>query len=55
VRPDTEVRTFEPVDQYTIQAERFARSVLEGEPLPIPTEDALGNLRTIERVFAAAG
>jgi predicted dehydrogenase len=54
VRPHTETLTFEPVDQYSIQAERFARAVLDGEPVPIPSSDAVGNLRTIERIFAAA-
>jgi predicted dehydrogenase len=54
VRPHTETLTFEPVDQYSIQAERFARAVLDGEPVPIPSSDSVGNLRTIERIFAAA-
>jgi predicted dehydrogenase len=58
VRPDTEVLTFEPADQYGIQAERFAAAVLDGEPVPTPPEDAVANLRVIEEIFrlgAASG
>ena len=53
VRPDTEVLTFEPADPYTVQAERFATSVLDDEPTPIPPEDAIGNMRVIESIFDA--
>ena len=53
VHPDTEVLTFDPADQYAIQAERFARAVLEDEPTPIPPEDAVANMRVIEAIFAA--
>ena len=51
VNPDTEVMTFGPADQYAIEAEQFARAVLDGEPTPIPPEDAVANMRVIERVF----
>lgn len=54
VAPATEVLTFAPRDQYTVQAEAFAASILDGVPLPTPIEDAVGNLRTIEAIFAAA-
>ena len=30
VRPETEVLTFDPANEYTIQAERFAAAVLDG-------------------------
>jgi predicted dehydrogenase len=53
--PDTKTIEFEPVDQYTLQAEAFVAAVLDGESVPDSGADALGNLRTIERVFAAAG
>ncbi len=51
VRPDTQVIAFEPADQYAIQAERFAAAVLDGIPVPIPPEDAVGNLQVIEELF----
>jgi predicted dehydrogenase len=53
VDPHSETLTFAKVDQYTIQAERFADAVLDGRPLPIPPEDAIGNLRVIEAIFRA--
>jgi predicted dehydrogenase len=53
VAPATEVLGFEPADQYRIQAERFARSALDGEAVPIPPEDAVANMRVIDRIFAA--
>ena len=28
--------TFDPADEYTVQAERFAAAVLDGGPVPIP-------------------
>jgi predicted dehydrogenase len=53
VAPATETITFETADQYGVQAERFAAAILDGGPLPTPPEDALANLRVIERLFAA--
>jgi len=53
VSPDSETLTFATADQYTIQAERFADAVLDGRPLPIPPEDAIGNLRAIEAILRA--
>jgi predicted dehydrogenase len=53
VAPHTEVLTFETADPYTIEAERFAAAVLDGGPPPVPPEDAVANLRVIERIFAA--
>jgi predicted dehydrogenase len=53
VAPHIETLTFEPADMYTIQAERFAAAILDGAPLPTPPEDAVANLRVIERIFEA--
>jgi predicted dehydrogenase len=53
VSPETRTLTFEPADIYTIQAERFATAVLDDHPLPIPPEDAIGNMRVIEAIFRA--
>jgi predicted dehydrogenase len=47
----TEVLTFPARDQYTIQAEAFARAILEGSEVPVPIEDALANLRVIETIL----
>ncbi len=54
VAPGTETMTFETADPYTVEAERFAAAVLDGTPTPVPPEDAVANLRVIERIFTAA-
>jgi predicted dehydrogenase len=54
VAPKTETLTFETADPYTVEAERFAEAVLDGGPLPTPTADAVGNMRVIEQIIAAA-
>lgn len=45
---------FETCDQYTLQADAFARAILEDTPAPTPLADALDNMRVIERVFQSA-
>jgi predicted dehydrogenase len=55
VSPASETLTFAAADEYTIQAGRFANAVLDGGPLPIPPEDAIGNLRVIDAIFRAGG
>ena len=52
--PATEVLRFETADPYTVEGERFAAAVLDGLPTPTPVEDAVANLRVIERILAAA-
>jgi predicted dehydrogenase len=54
VAPDTRILTFEVADPYTVEAERFAAAVLDGQPAPVAPEDAVANLRVIERIFEAA-
>jgi predicted dehydrogenase len=53
VAPATEVLTFEPGDPYAAEFERYSEAILGGLPTPVPAEDAVANLRVIERVFAA--
>ena len=53
VRPETEVLMFDPANEYSIQAERFAAAALDGDPVPIPPSDAVDNLRVIEELFRA--
>lgn len=55
VAPKTETIEFDPVNQYTLQAEAFVAAVLDGEALPDSGLDAADNIRVIDRVFAAAG
>ena len=42
---------FDICDQYTIQGERFSNSILNNEEVPVPLENALGNIRIIEAIF----
>ena len=51
---DGEVREFAPCDQYTIQGDLFSRALREGTAQPIPLEDALKNMATIDAVFRSA-
>ena len=52
--PGVETFHFEPADQYAIEAELFARAVLEGATVPTPPEDGVANMAVIERIVAAA-
>ena len=40
-------------DQYTVQAEAFARAILDDTPVPTPLSDAVANLRVIEALRAS--
>lgn len=51
VAPDVEMLTFEPADQYTLQAEAFGQAVLDGTPAPVHPSDAVANMTVIERVL----
>lgn len=46
--------TFAVCDQYTLQADAFARAILDDTPVPTPLTDAVGNMRVIEAVLASA-
>lgn len=43
--------SFDICDQYTIQAELFARSILDDSPVPTPLDDALCNMIVIDALF----
>jgi predicted dehydrogenase len=46
---------FDVCDQYTLQADAFARAIRDDTPVPTPLADAIANMRVIERVVASAG
>jgi predicted dehydrogenase len=52
--PVAEEMPFGPCNQYTLQADAFARAVLYNAPAPTPLSDAVANMHVIERVFASA-
>ena len=54
VAPATETLEFAPADPYACEADAFAEAVFAGGPAPVGPEDAVANLRVIERLFAAA-
>jgi predicted dehydrogenase len=54
VAPASEVLRFAPADPYGVEADAFAAAVLEDRPTPVPPQDAVENLRVIERLFASA-
>ena len=54
VAPHVEQLTFPIADPYGVEADAFAAAVLDGAPLPIAAEDAVANMRVIERVLEAA-
>jgi predicted dehydrogenase len=41
-------------DQYTVQGDAFSRAIREGGEVPVPLEDAIGNMAAIEAVFRSA-
>ncbi len=45
------VEEFAICDQYTLQGDAMARAILEDGPVPVPVEDALGNMAVIEAMF----
>jgi predicted dehydrogenase len=50
----TEEILFPVVDQYTLEADAFAKSILNNEPVPTPLEDAVNNMKVIEAFFTSA-
>ncbi len=53
VAPATETFTFQPADPYAAEVDALSSAILEGRPTPVPVDDAVANLRVIERIFAA--
>ncbi|MGA7271702.1 MAG: Gfo/Idh/MocA family oxidoreductase [Acidimicrobiia bacterium] len=54
VAPDVETYDVPAADQYTVQADAFSRAIIDDAPVPTPPEDAVANLKVLERVFASA-
>ena len=55
VDPAVKTVEFDPVDQYTLQAEAFVAAVLDGDDLPDSGLAIADNIRVIDRVFASTG
>lgn len=54
VAPSTETMAFAAQDQYTIQADLFARAILDDTPVTVPPSDAIANMRVIEAILATS-
>jgi predicted dehydrogenase len=50
-----ETVTVEAADQFTLQGDRFAAAVRGRGAVPVPLEDALGNMLALDALFRAAG
>jgi predicted dehydrogenase len=46
--------TFPTCDQYTIQGDAFSRAIQGAGEVPVPLEDAVGNMAVLEAVFRSA-
>jgi predicted dehydrogenase len=46
--------SFPVCDQYTIEGDAFSQAILDDTPVPTPLDDAIGNMRVIDAVFASA-
>jgi predicted dehydrogenase len=42
---------FPVCDQYTLQGDAFSKAILEDTEVPVPIEDAIGNMAAIEAIF----
>jgi predicted dehydrogenase len=49
-----EAITFPPVDQYTLQADRFSEAIRGVGNVPVSLEDAMGNMAVIDALFRSA-
>jgi predicted dehydrogenase len=45
------VEEFAICDQYTIQGDLFSQAILNDSPVPVPLENALGNMAVIDALF----
>jgi predicted dehydrogenase len=52
--PTPQHLTFDPVDQYTVLAESFARAAQAGGPSPIPLEDSIKNMAVLDALQRSA-
>ncbi|MGD0098476.1 MAG: Gfo/Idh/MocA family oxidoreductase [Terracidiphilus sp.] len=46
--------SFPVCDQYTMQGDAFSRAILEDTDVPVPVEDAIGNMAVIDAIFESA-
>ena len=49
-----EEMVFDAIDQYTLEADRFAKAILDDTLAPTPLEDAVNNMKVIEAIFESS-
>ena len=49
-----EVEEIPTCNQYTVQGDAFSRAIREDTQVPVPLEDALGNMKVIDALFRSA-
>lgn len=56
IQRDLEIEeiVFEPVNQYALQCDSFARAILDDTPVATPIEDAVLNMKVIDAIFESA-
>ena len=50
----SEVITFDPVDQYTLQGDAFSKAILEDTEVPTPLSDAVNNMKVIDAIVESS-
>ncbi|MGA7742469.1 MAG: Gfo/Idh/MocA family oxidoreductase [Polyangia bacterium] len=53
-QPTPQHLSFDPTDQYTVLAERFARAAETGGPSPVPLEDSIKNMAVLDALGRSA-
>jgi len=53
-RSGIETITFPPVDQFSLQADRFSEAIRGVGTVPVSLEDAIGNMAVIDALFRSA-
>jgi predicted dehydrogenase len=48
------IEEFPVCDQYTLQGDAFSKAIIDNTQVPVPLEDAIGNMAVIEAVFKSA-
>jgi predicted dehydrogenase len=46
-------KTFDICDQYAVQGDEFSSAILNDNPVPIPLDDAVANMKVIDALFAS--
>jgi predicted dehydrogenase len=54
VDPEVESLVFGPADPYTLEAEAFARAIVDDRQIAVPPSDSIANLEVIERIAKEA-